>query len=196
MSPLRRRLLTTLGILAILAAFVVSDLPVHSSLREQARENATIAREINADLQPCTFAVRESFKLLGKEQTGSLSAGQRGRVPSLLREDQAACAFTDSNMYDLANIEVPGSAPGNQMGRLDYTVTLWATSDSVAAIRDMEAIFANPANTRAKRALAKEERLLRRDRATARQQLRTAERMLNARLPQLHLPVTPAARSS
>ena len=68
--------------------------------------------EVNTDIAPCAFAVKESFSIHAEQIAGSLSLSDLHEATSLLRDDQAACSFTDDSIFELSSIEVPGSAGG------------------------------------------------------------------------------------
>ena len=137
----RRALLVTVAAIVVLAITVVSDLPVHSSLAADASAGQSVMSEVNADVGPCAFAVKESFSIHADQVAGSLSSSDQREASSLLRDDLAACSFTDDSIFELSNIEVPGSAAGKRLGEVVDTVTLWATSDALGAISDLETLL-------------------------------------------------------
>lgn len=189
----RRAVLVAAGVLAVVAVAVVTDLPHSTSRAQQVSDESTVIGEVNTDVSPCTFAARESFSLYGELTQGTLTPSQRTTVPGLLRDDVAACSFTDNSIFDLSNIEVPGSAAGRQIGQLVSTVTVWASSDAVSAIEQIETLSGAPNDPKALRALSKAEGLLASDRTKALAEVRQAGRILgDAHLPAPALPALPA----
>jgi hypothetical protein len=181
------------AVLAIVAVAVVTDLPHSSSIAQQAADESTVMGEINTDLSPCAFAASESFSIYSDLTHGTVTASQKVSVPGLLQDDQSACSFTDSSIYDLSNIEVPGSAAGREIGDLVITVTEWASSDAVAAIQQIATLAGDPTDTKALAALSSAERLLASDRAKALAELKAADKLLgNAHLPAPSLPALPS----
>ena len=83
--------------------------------RRQGRGQRRIS-EINTDVAPCLFSLREALTLYGDETTGTLSAAHRAQIPGLLRDDQTACSYTNDNIFELSDIDVPGSR-GGQAGQ-------------------------------------------------------------------------------
>jgi hypothetical protein len=187
----RRALLVTVAAIVVLAIAVISDLPVHSSLAADVSAGRSVMSEINADVGPCTFAAKESFSIHADQVAGSLSASDQREASSLLRDDLAACSFTDNSIFELSNIEVPGSAAGKRLGDLVDTVTLWATSDALGAISDLEALLTRPHDQTARRDLATRERALASDRAAAFADISAADRIVSAPLTEPALPVLP-----
>lgn len=84
-------------------------------------------------------------------------------------------------------MDVPGGAYGNDLGQIVSTVTLWATSDALATIEQIEALDVSPADAAARRALAKDEQMLGGDRARALADMEGVDQLLHTRLPALQL---------
>ena len=184
--------LATAAVLVVLIACVLVDLPHNTSTSEDTRAETTLMNEINTDLAPCDYAVQEAFTIYTSLKDGSLTPGDRARVPTLLREDQTACSFTSQPIYDLSSMQPAGTDAGKSIGQVDSQVTTWTTSDALAAIEDIQNIYTGTGVTAATADLAKQQRLLASDRAKAMVAFQTAERQLgNAHLPQLVVPVLP-----
>jgi hypothetical protein len=110
----------------------------------------------------------------------------------LLRDDQASCSFTSEYIYDLSGIEVPGTTAGRDIGGLVSTLTLWVTSDALAAINAIMVLTTDPADATQIAALDRSERMLASDRSTVNSELRAAETALDgAKLPGPNLPSLP-----
>ena len=97
----------------------------------------------------------------------ALSPSEQSQVPSLLNDDQSACSFTDDSIYNLSTMDVPGGAYGNDLGQMVSVVTLWATSDALAAIEEIQALDTTPSDKGARQNLAKDDGVLRHDRTRA-----------------------------
>jgi hypothetical protein len=185
-------LLVGAGVVIVLAITVITDLPVHSSRSQDIANERSVIKQVNADVGPCALAVREAVGLYEQEAAHTLPAADRAVAPSFLRDDQAACSFTNQTIYDLANIEVPGSAAGKHVGNVVSTATLWATSDALGAIEDVQTLTTHASDNRASNDLARRIRALASDRSEANNQVEAADRILNARLPRPNLPVVSA----
>jgi len=185
----RRRGLLVAGAVAVVVAItVVTDLPVQTSRGQDIASERSVMAEINSDIAPCALAVRQAIGIWNLEAAGSLTASGRSSTPGLLSDDQTACSFTNESIYDLANIEVPGSPAGKDMGDLVNTATLWTTSDALGAIEDVQTLMANPNDSRVRANLSAEERQLATDRRSAEADTSAADRSLDTRLPAPDLP--------
>jgi hypothetical protein len=192
----RRAFLVGLGGIVVLAITVISDLPVHGSLAANISAGQSVMSEVNSDVAPCAFAVKESFSIHADEVAGSLTPSDRHEAPALMRDDLAACSFTDNSIFDLSNIEVPGSAAGKRLGDVVDTVTLWATSDALGAITDLQVLLNQPKDASAKQDLASRETALAADRADAFADISAADQILSAHLPEPEVPALPNSGSS
>ncbi len=75
-------------------------------------------------------------------------------------------------------------------------MTLWATSDALAAIEEIQAIDSNPADTTARERLGHFERTLAHDHAQAESELGAADSVLQTHLPALNLAQVPVSTTS
>ena len=191
----RRRAPLVGGALAAILAFVViSDLPQNASVSQQASQEATVISTIRSDAAGCVYAVQEAYGFYGDVRKGTLPASHRAQMASLLQDDEATCSFTSQSIYDLSGVEVPGGAAGRDVGAMVTSVTLWVTSDALAAILAIEKLVGDPTNPPQLQALAKAERLLASDRATVNSELAAADHVLDGAhlqgpgLPSLPMP--------
>jgi hypothetical protein len=183
--------LVTTAVVAVVAASVVVDLPGKTTVAQDTAAQTSLMNEINGDISGCAYAVRETFIIYQDSRTGGLTASDRSRVPSLLRDDQTACSFTSSSIYDLSNVEVPGSPAGKSIEQVVNVDTLWATSDALAAIEDIQSLDANQATASKIADLSRQEQMLAKDRALANGYVEAADKTLGARLPMPNLPALP-----
>jgi hypothetical protein len=109
----------------------------------------------------------------------------------MLRDDQDACSFTSSSIYDLSNVEGTGTPAGKEINQLVVVTTTWATSDALAAIEDIQTLSTDPRNAAALADLPKREATLAQDRARADGLVTSADRILHAHLPMPDLPALP-----
>jgi hypothetical protein len=191
----RRAWLVSAALVVVVAVAVLTDLPQHASRVGQISDDTNVMSQVNTDIGPCSYALGESLTIYRDLNARTLTSSQINQVPGLLREDQSACSFTDDSIYQLSTIDIPGSASGKYMGQVVSTVTLWATSDALAAIEEIQAINSNPADTTARERLSHFERMLARDRAQAESELGAADSLLQTHLPALNLAQVPASSS-
>jgi hypothetical protein len=188
-----RGVLVAAGLAAVMAVAVVTDLPQHASRPVEIAGDKSVMSQVNADVGPCSYALGEAFTIYGDLTAHTLSASDAARVPALLRDDQEACSFVDDSVYQLSTIEVPGSAVGKDLGQLVSSVTLWASSDALSAIEQIQILYSHPSNATALQRLAQDEQLLGRDRGQAEAELDAADTVLRTRLPALRLAQVPAS---
>lgn len=174
-------------VVLVLAVVVLTDLPQTTSRAAQIANGDAVVSQVAQDVGPCSYAVSESFVIYGDMTRRSLTPSEKAQVPGLLDDDQQACSFTSSSIYDLSTIGVPGSPSGRYLGDLVETVTLWATSDALSAIEQIQALSSGPGDHKALQILATDERLLGQDRAQALHELASADAIVHARFPALHL---------
>jgi hypothetical protein len=177
------------GIVVLVGAAVLSDLPQHPSRATQVSDATSVVKQINSDVGACVYAVKEAFAIQSALAAHTVSAANQGRVPGLLRDDQNACAFTDSSINDLAGVEVPGSSAGKDLADLVNTVTLWSSSDALGSIEAIQTLSSKPGDVPAHSRLASYSGTLESDRVMAEAQLSAADQVLRAQLPALVLPV-------
>lgn len=188
----RRSILVAAGVIAIGAITVITDLPQHASRPAEIAGDTSVMSQVNSDVGPCSYALGETFLIYSDLKARMLSASDVALAPRLLSDDQSACSFTDDSIYQLANIEVPGSAAGKRLGQLVSTVTLWATSDALSAIEDVQILYSNQADAAALTKLGRDEQMLRHDKAQAEAELAHADKVLATRLPPLKLTDAPS----
>lgn len=188
----RRAPLLAAGVVVVVGVTVLSDIPVHSSKSQEISADRAVMNQINGDLAGCALAAHESFEIWGTEVSGALTPSDRAAGPGLLRDDQTACSFTSDPIFELSSdVEVPGSAAGKHLGALVGTATLWATSDALGAIEDIQSLFVHPDQSATLADLADKERAAAADRREALAEMAAADHILGVRLPEPDLPALP-----
>ena len=183
-----RGLLIGLTVFVVLLITVLSDLPVSTSRADDINAERSVMSEVNTDLAGCALAVHQAIGIWDLQASHELTPADRAPTPGLLSDDQTACSFTNENIYDLANIQVPGTPAGKHLGQLVAAALLWTTSDSLRAIEDVQTLMNNSANASALHSLSTEEARLAKDRSNAISQEEAANRALNIHLPPVDLP--------
>lgn len=187
----RRTVLAVVVIVILLAITVITDIPEHSSLKDQAKTERAVLKAVDDDIHPCTFSIEEAFRLYQDGRNPTVPASTRMRIPKLMATDASACSFSNSTVLGLSTITEPGSTAGHDMGDAVNTVTLWVTSDALATIEQLALLNSNPHDAKARANLDKEERLLASDRAKADSDVAGVNRQLHAHLPDPALPRLP-----
>ena len=192
----RRTVLAVVVIVILVVITVITDIPEHSSLKDQAKTERAVLKAVDVDIHPCTFSIEQAFTLYTDGRNPTEAASNRARIPRLMATDAAACSFSNSTVLGLSTITEPGSAAGHDMGDAVSTVTLWVTSDALAAIDQLELLNSNPHDAKARADLDKEERLLASDRTKADADVAAVNRQLHSHLPNPALPRLPDPGSS
>ncbi|MGP8156334.1 MAG: hypothetical protein ACLQMT_05700 [Candidatus Acidiferrales bacterium] len=187
----RRGLMVGAAVVVLLVVTVLTDLPVTTSRAQDIASERSVMSELNADVGPCALAVHQALGIWALQASNTLTAIARSDTPGLLSDDQSACSFADESIFDLSNIEVPGSPAGKDLGDLVATTTLWTTSDALGAIEDVQTLMTDPADARALDRLSTQEHRLASDRETAHAEEGAADRTLDTRLPPADLPALP-----
>ena len=191
--------LASAAVAALVIASVLVDLPGHTTVATDTADQTAIMKQINTALGGCSFSVKETFTIYQDQRNGSLTAADRALTPSMLRDDQTACSFTSSSIFDLSNVQGTATPAGKDIGQVVNVTTLWATSDALAAIEDIQTLWTDPTNAAALADLPKREVALAKGRTQADGYVAAADRLLHANipmpdmpdLPTLHLPATP-----
>jgi hypothetical protein len=191
-----RRLAIAAAILVIALITVLTDLPTATSRSSDIAAERSVMSEVNSDLQPCAYAIHQALGIWALQADHRLSAAERAPTPGLLSDDQSACSFTNQGIYDLSNIQVPGTPAGKEVGQLVATAMLWTTSDSLRAIEDVQTLMNHPNDAAVVRDLSKEEAQLASDRRSAVAEENAADRNLDTHLLPVDLPPVPATATT
>jgi hypothetical protein len=191
----RRGLVIGLAVAVIVLITVLSDLPVSTSRASDISAERSVMSEVNTDLAPCAYAIHQAIGIWNLQAAHQLTTADRAPTPGLLGDDQSACSFTNEDIFDLTNVQVPQTTAGKQLGQMVATATLWTTSDALLAIEDVQTLINDPGNAAALRSLSTAESQLAADRGIALAHEAAADRALDTHLPPVDLPVV-AANSS
>jgi hypothetical protein len=187
-----RGLFIGLAVFVVLLITVLTDLPVSTSRADDINAERSVMSEVNTDLAGCALAVNQAIGIWNLQAAHALTPAERAPTPGLLGDDQSACSFTSENIYDLANIQVPGTPAGKLLGQLLAAALLWTTSDSLRTIEDVQTLMNNPSNGATRRNLSSEETQLAKDRRTAMEDEQGADRTLDTHLAPVDLPAVAA----
>lgn len=187
-----RGLVIAAVVFVILLITVATDLPVSTSRAADIGAERSLMSEVNSDVAPCALALHQAIGIWTLQATHQLSATDRAPTPGLLNDDQTACSFTSEGIYDLANIQVPGTPAGKHLGQMVGVATLWTTSDALRAIEDVQTLMANGKNAATLSDLTKEEKQLTADRHEALADQAAADHLLATHLPPVDMPAVPS----
>jgi hypothetical protein len=140
----RPYLAIAVGVLVVVVATVLVDLPVHASPASRRASAIAAIKQINSDIAPCSYALGESLRLYADVSAGGLSSSDRAEVPGLVDQDYAACSFTDQSVVDLASINQPNSSEGRALNSLVNETVNWADPGALRVIGEVAALLHRP----------------------------------------------------
>jgi len=185
----RTWVIVTAAIVAVVGASILVDLPRHVSNAEDVASQTASLKEINTDLGPCGYALRETFLIHQDQLAGTLTSTDRTSATKMLVDDQTACSFTNGSIFDLTNnIQVQDTAAGRYIDRMLTVSTTWATSDALAAVEDIQYLYLHPGNRVKTEDLRRQEQLLAQDRSQAFGDIQQADEILHTRLADPNIP--------
>ena len=181
--------LVTVTIVVVVAVSVITDLPQHvTKTRDASYQNASL-KQINRDVAPCSFAVKQAFSFYEQRAAGTLSLSNYALTRKLLNEDQVSCSFAGAPVSDLTNnLQVTDTTAGRHIDTMLSVVVTWMTNDADASIADILYLFDHPGDTKHLRDLTKQQKYLAKDRSDALADLSAANELLGGRLNALKLP--------
>jgi hypothetical protein len=184
--------LLTVALIVIVGVSVLVDLPGHMTpAHDAALQNSSI-KEINTDLEDCSFAVKESFSFYNKDVAGTLTASDLTQVPTLLVGDQTACSFASEPVYDLTNnLQIDDTKAGIHIDHMLSAVEQWITNNALASIEDIQFLINHPGNTTKLHNLTAEESGLQSVRTHALSDESAAEKILGVTLVPVKIPELP-----
>ncbi len=145
--------LAAVAVTALVVASVLVDLPTNTTPATDTADQVAVMKQINTAIGGCSFAAKETFTIYRDLQAHSLSAADVAETPAMLRDDQSACSFTSSSIFDLSNVEGTGTPAGKDINQVVNVATIWATSDALAAIEDIQTLSNDPGNATAQKDL-------------------------------------------
>ena len=184
--------LATVGILLVVAASVIVDLPHPITKAEDASQQNGVIKLINGDSAPCVYALKESYSFYRQGLNHTLAPANLKTVKNYLLQDQTVCSFASGPISDMTNnIQVSDTTPGKQIDAALTSVVKWLTYDGVRIILDIEHYFATTPNTMDTADLVRYEDLLAQDRATVMSDVNAASSLLGISLTPIALPDMP-----
>ena len=192
----RTWVIVTAAIVVVIGASILVDLPRPVSDAEDIASQTASLKEINTDVAPCGYAINETFLIHHDQVAGTLTPTDRQAATKMLTDDQTACSFTSGSIFDLTiNVQVQDTAAGKLVDRMLSVSTTWATSEALAAVEDIQALYLHPANTARAKDLVAQEKLLAEDRTQAFNDIQQAGALLHTHLPEPNLPALPVPTS-
>ena len=188
----RTWVMVTAAIIVVIGASILIDLPRPVSNAEDVASQTASLKEINTDVRGCGYAIKETFLIHQHQLAGTLTPSDRTSATKMLLDDQTACSFTNSLIFDLTNnVQVQDTAAGKYIDRMLSISTTWVTSDALAAVEDIQALYLHPGDPARTRDLAAQEKQLTIDRNQSIIDVQLADAILHTTLPAPDLPALP-----
>ncbi len=185
-------LLVTVVVAVMIGVSVLSDLPHHITPAEDvSAQNASID-QINTDLAPCNYAVKEVYSFYQMQLKGQITAADRALLPKQLNDDQTACSFTSGSIYDLTNnFQALDTKAGKYIDDMHTVIVTWVTSDALAAIQAIMYLFQHPGDAAKLKVLHERTNALNSERLSALADWSRANSLLGGKLKHPKLAILP-----
>ncbi len=185
--------LLSAALVVVVGVSVLSDLPHHISVNEDASAQNASIKQINGDIAPCNYAVAEMYHYYATTIAGSATPAQPQKFPKWMTDDQSACSFTSGAIYDVTNnFQALDTKAGKYIDNMHTVVVTWITSDALGAINDIMFLYNHPGDAKTLSALRARTTLLNAERDQALADWSRANALLGGRLTRLSLAQLPA----
>lgn len=182
----------TVGIVAVIAVSVITDLPHPISKAEDTSQQNAVIKQINGDSATCVFALKESFSFYRDDLNHTLAASNLATVKNYLLEDQTACSFASGPVYDMTNnIQPMNTAAGKKVDRAMAATVKWITYDAVGAILTIRNYFGSTPFHMNTAKLVQSENALALDHAAIVNNIDAASSLLGTTLTPINIPSLP-----
>jgi hypothetical protein len=189
--------LATVGVVFVVGASVLMDLPHHVTKPEDAAAQNAIVKQINSDTATCVFAIKESYRFYHDSLAHTLAASNVRTVKNYLLEDQTACSFASGSVFDLTqNISPLDTAAGKQVDAAYQATEKWVTYDAVGAIVAIRQYFGGATASTTTASLRRFESYLSVDRDAVYGDIARASSLLDTTLTAINLPSVDQLRNA
>ncbi|HQU00664.1 MAG TPA: hypothetical protein PLG60_09190 [Acidimicrobiales bacterium] len=182
--------LITATITFVIVISVLSDLPHPMSRADDAKAQIATAKEINAYVAPCVYAVKESFGFYRKEVTSHVTSDQLRIIKSYLENDVNVCSGASGQTDSLVSqVQIVETKAGKMIDQMHTQVETWAAIDAYHAILDIQTLTLHPGQAAALKDLTKQQTLLNRQRRQAIAYTNKASAILGIKIVEPKLPI-------
>lgn len=181
--------LITATIAFVIIISVLSDLPHPMSRADDVKAQIATVKEINVDVAPCTYAVKESFGFYRRELTSHVTPNQLRIIKSYLENDVNVCSGASGQTDSLVSqVQIVETKAGKMIDQMHTQVETWAAIDAYHAIMDIQTLTLHPRQTAALKDLVKQQALLNYQRREALAYTNKASAILGVKILQPELP--------
>ena len=180
-------------VVIVVGVSVVTDLPHHITVSEDASAQNASIKQINLDLAPCNYAISEIYHYYETKIVGTAPPMRPQKYPKWMTDDQSVCSFTSGEIYDLTNnFQALDTKAGKHIDNMHTIVVTWITSDALGAINDIMYLYNHPGDATKIASLRRRTALLNLEHAQAMAEWSKANALLGGRLYPLKLVQLPA----
>jgi hypothetical protein len=131
-----------LGAVAVLvAAAVVSDLPVSATAAARQADLRTFVGTIEGDIGQCSGGLGDAVTARQEELVGKVA---HSTVTTFITQAIAVCSFTDAGVVDLGGLQPPRSLVSLHLDALAPDADAWAYLYAFTTLQDLKVVETHP----------------------------------------------------
>jgi hypothetical protein len=182
----RRGALVAAAVGIVVAGSVAVDVGGSATTADRAGDLRAFTVLINTDVASCNSSLRDSFSAYSAVVGGQ--ANERSTAIGIIQGDEPNCTpVSNSDLYDLATTEAPGSLRTFRVQQVATDVVSWTFPNAAAAIQDLGTMLAHPGDTHTRDDLRSRVKALTHLDGSAQRSLDSAAVALHTRVERLDL---------
>ena len=139
----RRSRYLALGVGLFVAGSIAFNVGRPEGRADRAGDLRALAAHVAADMKACNSSARDSFTAYTEVVDGH--PGERAAAEKLIVDDEQYCTpVGNTDLYDLATLEVPGTLRSFGLQPALQDVSSWAYPTASSAISDVAILLAHP----------------------------------------------------
>lgn len=145
----RRAVYVAAAVVAVVAVSVAFDVGHGATKADRGRDLTGLVSTVHADVASCVSSVTDSFEAFTAVVT--TQPGERHAAEGIISGDEPNCTpEANSNLYDLATLEAPGTLRAYNVQPALTDVVAWSFPNGAAVINDLGALLTSPADSSAR----------------------------------------------
>lgn len=139
----RRSRYVIAGVVVVLALSVAFDVGHSATAHDRASDLRSLVSEVKSDMASCNSSVADSFQAYNDVLGGEYS--KRHEAERVINGDEPYCTLAgNTDLYDLATLEVPGTLRPYNLQSVLQSLTSWAFPDAAKVINDIGNLLEHP----------------------------------------------------
>lgn len=140
------------GIVAVVGASLALDFGHSANRADRGSDLKALVSQVNTDIASCNSSVADSFTAY-RDVVGGRS-DERGAAEKIAADNEQYCTpVGNTDLYDLATLEVPGTLKAYNLQSTLGQVVSWAYPNGAAAINDIGRMLASSTDVAARQDL-------------------------------------------